>query len=291
MTTKRSMRVNAGTPSSVASAMMWIKTLSVKRTVVAIFPASVVLVLGNLRFLLRTDAPATVIFRYLATVVIGGRDLAPYREPQRAFREQMHSLRLSNDWFTWHIPYWLSVFDEYSLPSRARLEACEIGSWEGLSSYFILKSLPNAALICVDSWEGADEHKSGYAATEQVLSNIESSFDANLAPFESRLTKYRGTSFSFFNENRRKSEFDLIYVDGSHHCDDVVVDAVKCFQMLKVGGLMIFDDYLWRWYPRAMDNPAAAIHAFLRLKKGSCKIVRVYEQLIIEKTRDPSSAR
>jgi predicted O-methyltransferase YrrM len=266
------------------------KKLSLKRAVVAILPASVVLVLRNLLFLVRTDAPTSVIFRYLAGALRRGRDTAAYLEPQRVFRQHIQSLRLSDDWFTGHIPYWLSVFDEYSLPSRAKLEAVEIGSWEGLSSYFILKSLPNAVLTCVDSWEGADEHKSGFV-TAQVLSNIESAFDANLAPFEARLTKYRGTSFSFFNENQRESELDLIYVDGSHHCDDVVVDAIKCFQMLKVGGLMIFDDYLWRWYPRAIDNPAAAIHAFLRLKKGSYKIVRVYAQLIIEKTKDPAADR
>ncbi len=262
------------------------KKLSLKRAVVAILPASAVIVLRNLRFLMRTDAPAGVFFRYLATALASGRNLAAYLEPQRVFREQMHSLRLSNDWFTHHIPYWLSVFDEYALASKGKLEAFEIGSWEGLSSYFILQSLPRVELTCVDTWEGADEHKSGYAATEQVLSNIESSFDANLAPFKARLTKYRGTSFSFFGENSRRNEFDLIYVDGSHHCDDVLVDAIKCFQMLKVGGLMIFDDYLWRYYPEAIDNPAAAISAFLRLKKGSYRLVRVYAQLIIEKTKD-----
>jgi predicted O-methyltransferase YrrM len=263
---------------------------SLKRAVVAVLPESVVAVLRNLRLLKRTGAPVSVVFRYLGTALAGKRKLAPYLEAQRVFRDQMGSLRLSNDWFTGHIPYWLSVFDEYALPSRANLRALEIGSWEGLSSYFLLKSLPNAVLTCVDSWEGADEHKSGYAATADVLSNIESSFDANLAPYVARLTKYRGTSFSFFNENHRPGELDLIYVDGSHYCDDVVVDAVKCFQMLKVGGLMIFDDFLWRWYPRVTDNPAAAIHAFLRLKKGSYKLVRVYEQLIIEKTSDPAWA-
>jgi predicted O-methyltransferase YrrM len=260
--------------------------LSLKRTVVAILPPRVVVVLRNLLFLFRTQAPARIVFCYLVSALRSGNDLAPYRQSERAFREQVHSLQLSDDWFTDHIPNWLSVFDEYALASKTKLEALEIGSWEGLSGYFILRSLPNAELTCVDTWEGADEHRSGYAATEQVLRRAESSFDANLAPFAARLNKYRGTSFSFFNENSRRNAFDLIYVDGSHQCDDVVVDAIKCFQMLKIGGLMIFDDYLWRWYPKAIDNPAAAINAFLRLKKGSCKLVRVYSQIIIEKTKD-----
>ena len=257
-----------------------------KRALVAILPSRVVEILRNLRFLARTDAPGSVTVRYLASALSGRKNLVAYWPSLVAFRERVQSLRLSNDWFTYHIPHWLSLFDEYSLRTKTKLEVLEIGSWEGLSSYFILESLRNAELTCVDTWQGADEHTSGYAATEQVLGAIESSFDANLSPFEARLTKYRGTSFSFFNENNERGKFDLIYVDGSHHCDDVVVDAIRCYQMLKIGGLMVFDDYLWQWYPRPNDNPAAAINAFLRLKKGSYKLLRVYAQLAIEKTKN-----
>ena len=109
----------------------------------------------------------------------------------------------------------------------------EIGSWEGLSSYFILSALPNATLTCVDTWEGADEHKSGDATTSDVLSSIESSFDNNMAPYNKRLTKYKGTSYSFFNKYFKENVFDLIYIDGSHYCDDVIIDAIKGFGMLK----------------------------------------------------------
>jgi len=56
--------------------------------------------------------------------------------------------------------------------------------------------------------------------------------------------------------------------------------------MFKVGGILIFDDYLWRYYPNAIDNPAVAINAFQRMKQGSYKIVRLYGQIIIEKTAD-----
>tara|TARA_R110002110_G_scaffold119309_2_gene293735 strand:+ start:19812 stop:20003 length:192 start_codon:yes stop_codon:yes gene_type:complete len=63
----------------------------------------------------------------------------------------------------------------------------------------------------------------------------------------------------------------LTYVNGSHHKNDVIIDAVKCFEMLKVGGIMIFDDYFWQYYPDAIDNPAGAINTFLRLKKDFIK--------------------
>ena len=90
--------------------------------------------------------------------------------------------------------------------------------------------------------------------------------------------------FSFFNESSQKNIFDVIYVDGSHHCNDVVVDAVKSFELLKIGGIMIFDDYLWQYYSKDIDNPAAAINVFLKLKQDSYKVVRVYYQLRVKTT-------
>ena len=195
-------------------------------------------------------------------------------------------MKLTADWFTGSIPYWYSVFDEYRLPNKKEIQALEIGSWEGLSSYFILQTLPNATLTCVDTWEGADEHKSGNIDMQNTLSRIEVSFDSNLSIFSDRLVKYKGTSFSFFNAHSNEEAFDLIYIDGSHHCDDVVIDAIKCFEMLKVGGIMIFDDYFWRLYTNDINNPAAAINTFLRLKKGLYKVVRIYYQIIIEKTKN-----
>lgn len=39
--------------------------------------------------------------------------------------------------------------------------------------------------------------------------------------------------------------FDMVYVDGGHSAPDVLADAVLAFRLLRVGGLLIFDDYLW----------------------------------------------
>jgi predicted O-methyltransferase YrrM len=231
-------------------------------------------------YLRRTNAPPEVMRQYLR----GPGDISRYVEMQRSFRELASSLRLSNDWFTDNIPYWLAAFDEVGLAERRETKVLEIGSWEGLSSFFILHTIPHSILTCVDTWEGADEHRSGDFATPGVLSSIERTFDHNLARFSDRLVKHKGPSFGFYQQRSTRDPYDLIYVDGSHHSDDVLVDAIKCFEMLKLGGLMIFDDYLWKYYPRAIDNPAAAINLFLRLKKGSYRIVRLYYQMIIQKT-------
>jgi len=37
----------------------------------------------------------------------------------------------------------------------------------------------------------------------------------------------------------------MIYIDGNHEPEYVLEDAVLSFRKLKVGGIMIFDDYCW----------------------------------------------
>ena len=236
-------------------------------------------------YLAKTYAPRQIYTAHFAHLFSNQDIEETYRTEQYSYREIKKGLHLSNDWFTHNIPYWLSVIDEYQLRSK-KLKVLEIGSWEGLSSYFILYSLNKAHLTCVDTWEGADEHKDGTFATAEVLSRIEASFDGNLFPFQERLEKYKGSSFSFFSDNQNHCVYDFIYVDGSHYCDDLMIDAIKCFEMLKIGGIMIFDDYWWQHYTKAADNPAAAINLFLKLKNGCYKIVRMYYQLVIVKVKD-----
>lgn len=37
--------------------------------------------------------------------------------------------------------------------------------------------------------------------------------------------------------------FDLIYIDGQHHALNVLYDFVLTWPLLKIGGIMVFDDY------------------------------------------------
>lgn len=251
--------------------------------------------LHNLYFLIKSDAPPWVIAKFFtlhAAHHLGNRHgNRNYGQRKEAFRRIRDRLRLDNDWFTGNVPTWLRCFDRENLYARAELDCLEIGSWQGLSAYFLLSELGNARLTCVDTWEGADEHKSGLGTKAAVLSKIEQAFDANLQAFAGRVRKYKGTSFSFFASHSKPSSFDFIYVDGSHHSDDVVVDAVKCFEMLKVDGVMVFDDYFWHYYEDPIDNPAGALNMFLRLKRDQLEIIGFDYQLVIKKTADSARAR
>jgi predicted O-methyltransferase YrrM len=41
---------------------------------------------------------------------------------------------------------------------------------------------------------------------------------------------------------RRKAQFDLIYIDGSHLFEDVFIDFFYSVQLLSTGGIVLFDD-------------------------------------------------
>jgi hypothetical protein len=142
-----------------------------------------------------------------------------------------------------------------------------------------LSALPKAHLTAVDTWEGSDEDKG-----RDTLNLAEKRFDSNLERYKDRLEKYKGSSYSFFQTCEDK--FDFVYIDGSHHADDVMCDAIKAFERLRVGGVLIFDDYLWRHYKLPSDNPAGAINAFLKMKCGTYELLAVYHQVAIRKTKE-----
>lgn len=232
-------------------------------------------VLSNFGYFLKTDAPLGVHLHYVRTLLKYAGIRNRYRAAQADFAEWVKHGRFSTDWVSAKIPFWLEAFGEQS--SR-ELEVLEIGSWEGMSSCFLLRALPKARLTCVDTWMGGDEHQG-----RQGLNEIEANFEANIAPFRDRVTKIRNSSLGFFATTPAEARYDLIYVDGSHRADDVIVDAVQCHTRLKVGGLMILDDYLWRDYDDWRNNPAPAINAFLKMKAGCYEHVLVYHQLILRK--------
>ena len=236
-------------------------------------------ILKDLLLIFASRAPWSVWRAYFNTLLLlrGPIRAGVAKADLREFEALTRAGAFQTNWFGGNVPHWLYVIERFGLAGKP-LDVLEIGSWEGASSLFILCALPLARLTCVDTWAGADEHQG-----TDALNAIERNFLANTAPHADRLTRFKGTSFAYFADCGA-ARFDLIYIDGSHHADDVLIDAIKGFEVLRLGGVLIFDDYLWRYYPRRADNPAAAINAFLRLKQGCFELALVNWQVVIRKT-------
>lgn len=231
-----------------------------------------------LQFLYATNAPKSVYFCFIKTYL--SKKIHPLSILEMLeFRKFSATHHFSNDWFTGNIPIWaqnIKTLRQFFNPENTN--ALEIGSWEGLSSLYMISNEIVSNLTCVDTWAGADEHQ----GTESIQT-IEEKFDKNLHQYLEHVHKFKGTSYEFFHQCNPKTKYELIYVDGSHYCDDVMIDALKSFEHLKINGILIFDDYLWVYYKNILDNPAGAINNFLRLKKGQYKILSVDYQLTIQK--------
>lgn len=234
-------------------------------------------VLRQVPIMILTRAPCSLLIKYFMCVFTQRRH-ERYREQQASFREKVKSMDESHDWFTDRIPSWLDTIDRFDLRSRDSFHAMEIGSFQGMSAIFLLEQIPNASIVCVDPWQSEDAHED-----TSSISKEEARFDRNTAHLADRITKFKGTSFSFFEQLGGKPEFDFIYIDGAHHADNVLLDAIMGFDVLRVGGIMIFDDYVWKMYRNLKENPAYAINTFLKMKRGKYRLLHVGGQVQLQK--------
>jgi predicted O-methyltransferase YrrM len=73
-----------------------------------------------------------------------------------------------------------------------------------------------------------------------------------------------GTSIKALGILREENAvFDFIYVDGSHQRDDVMIDCLGAWRLLRDGGVMLMDDYTWMPDNPDAERVAPAVDAFL----------------------------
>jgi cephalosporin hydroxylase len=199
--------------------------------------------------------------------------------------------QFTNSWFEGQAR---GVWDQL-LPKINPTRILEIGSYEGASAVYLITRLgPHHSLDlhCVDTWEGGVEHE----GTD--MSAVETRFRHNIdlavrsIPNEVGLTLHKGLSdvgLARLLADGKAGYFDFIYVDGSHQAADVLCDAVLSFKLLKVGGVLVFDDYLWaERTPRdVLRCPKIAIDAFLNININKLSIISApLSQIYVQKLSD-----
>jgi len=206
----------------------------------------------------------------------------------------MTQYEFTNNWFGSPIK---SNWD-FLLPRLKPLKVLEIGSYEGASACHLIENLghlPNFELHCIDTWEGGIENKLANIDMKSVESrffhNIQVALNKNNHPV--RFFPHKGYSDVFLPQliqELGKSYFDFIYIDGSHQAPDVLFDAVCSFKLLRVGGMIIFDDYFWsEALPGGKDPircPKIAIDAFINIYIRKLDIFQATPQMAIRKIAD-----
>jgi predicted O-methyltransferase YrrM len=184
----------------------------------------------------------------------------------------------SEDWFTRSIPLWEHVLAPFR--GRPGLSYLEVGVFEGRSALWMLEQVltdPGSRLTGIDIFPG--DLKGRY------LRNLELSGQA------ARATTIAGPSQDELRKLPAES-FDIIYVDGSHSADDVLADAVLSWELLKVGGVLLLDDYWWvgpeneRPFPEEL-RPGPAIDAFITAYRNEIEILHRAYQVVLRKKANP----
>lgn len=158
----------------------------------------------------------------------------------------------------------------------------QIGAYTGEASLWIAENLlmhPNSTLTDVDTWEGSKEevHKNF------VWSEVEKEYNLKVSKYlnNKKINKFKGTSDDFFKSNIKL--YDLIYIDGDHRSLPVLKDAIAAFSFLNVGGIIAFDDYLWKEEPKSILTPKPAIDSFLNIFKDYITIIHHGYQIWVVK--------
>lgn len=142
-----------------------------------------------------------------------------------------------------------------------KAQGLEIGTFEGDSAQWMLDNIftnPESRYHCVDPFTGSVEHRIGRIDT----SRLEETTRAKLAKYPN-VTIHKGYSQDILRQ-LKPGTFDVIYVDGDHTARAVLRDGIHSFDLLRVGGIMIFDDYRWSVMPNELDRPKTGVDAFLK---------------------------
>jgi len=192
------------------------------------------------------------------------------------------------DWFSQNIPLWNKTLSH--LKDKPNINLLEIGSFEGKSAVWSLENIATnltSSLTCIDTFKGSMED----VRQKTDVSYIEETFRHNIEQIGAtdRVTVLKGLSRDKLKE-LPDNNYDFIYIDGSHVASDVLTDAVMAIYLLKLGGIMIFDDYYWDEEPNPIHRPKKAIDAFLKIFKEKITLLHKGEQVVLKRNEDEGGA-
>jgi predicted O-methyltransferase YrrM len=165
---------------------------------------------------------------------------------------------------------WMQHLNE--LRGKENIRLLEVGSYEARSAVWFLEHIlthPSSTITCIDPF---------FSRMAEIR------FDHNIivSGGSSKVTKIKGKSQEALRLLKEDS-FDVIYIDGSHRAVDVQTDASLSWPLLKRGGILIFDDYLWNLELPVEDRPKMAIDNFLSDFRSQLEILHKGYQVIARK--------
>ena len=228
------------------------------------------LMLNKILFLIKSKASFKIILVFFKTKIINIFVKKKIKEKKKENIIFLKNKDITTDYFSSHAYNFYEILKTFN-----KFNYLEIGSFEGNSAMFIARNFLNSKIYCIDNWKGDEEYY------DLEFLRIEENFNKNTSEFQNIL-KFKILSDDFFNHNKIK--FDVIYIDGYHKGSQVYKDFKNSWQILNVGGILIFDDYIWKFFSKIEDNPCYAINKYIKEIGKNIKILKVSNsQLFIQK--------
>ena len=198
-----------------------------------------------------------------------------YASQKKIFEEKLDHKNFSQKWF-------LNNFEIFTffLPKDKSLkfDYLEVGCYEGLSSFYVLSEYKSVNAFFLDIWDMPNPNSKTLSPNFDL---IEKAFDQNLSGFNFNKIK-NDSVISMRKLLKENVHFDFIYIDGSHNGEDILSDAIEAFKILKVNGLMFFDDFLQHDDNRILQS-YVGIDKFLSLYSDYLKIEYFQNNLVVRK--------
>ena len=198
--------------------------------------------------------------------------------------------------------YTSTWFEDFHCPNNwpiyfqhlaSKKDILEIGSFEGRSAcWVILNELDERGTItCIDRWSAGGD------LPDVDFESVEERFDSNTRLALSMKTgrflrKMKGDSVEQLAQLLCDGyECDFAHVDGDHTSAGVLSDMILAWRLVKPGGLMVIDDYLWSFnvseqvplYNAPHHRPKMGIDAFMTMFDGSYSIIDIGVQVVLKK--------
>ncbi len=198
-----------------------------------------------------------------------------YASQKKIFEQKLDHKNFSQKWF-------LNNFEIFTffLPKDKSLkfDYLEVGCYEGLSSFYVLSEYKSVNAFFLDIWDTPNPNSKTLSDNFEL---IEKAFDQNLSGFDFKKMK-NDSVISMRKLLKENVHFDFIYIDGSHNGEDILSDAIEAFKILKVNGLMFFDDFLQHDDNRILQS-YIGIDKFLSLYSDYLKIEYFQNNLVVRK--------
>ena len=174
----------------------------------------------------------------------------------------------TSDWISFNFDVWAKLLE----PLRGQpINILEVGSFEGRSAIFFLEYLPLSNIVCIDRFE--DVGFPGYGER----------FQRNTGKYANRVEAIRAESIPALHGLLRGGRrFDLIFIDGCHVRDNVLIDSMLCWYLLGISGILIWDDY--DLDIASYSGPRGGIDQALKIYEGELVELRKASQVIVRKT-------